>query len=360
MKVVPVILAGGIGERFWPLSRTQQPKQLLQLISKKSMMEETYSRVQAFQSRGVKPLIVTSKSIASKIKKLFSDPDTFDYIVEPVGKNTAPAIALAAQWIRCTYGDDSIMVVLPADHAIKPQKEFSKAVKYAISNAASRDSLVVFGIKPSRPDTGYGYILLDKQIDSDAQLALYDVKRFVEKPDVKTARKYCDSGKYLWNSGMFIWKVSVILEEFAAYMPDIHDAVVKAGKAKFSTRAIGCFYEGCVKESIDYGIMERSRRVCAVRPDFQWDDVGSWDSLGRILPVNERGTVVSGAVYEQECSNSIIANHSSHPVAAIGLDNAVVVAVDDALLVISRDRLPDLKKYLGELKKNADFKSDLF
>ena len=361
MKTVPVILAGGVGERFWPLSRSSMPKQLLPLISNRSMIEETLSRVGPFCKKGTRPLIVTGKKIAGQIKKKISTSLTYDYIVEPVGKNTAPAVAIAAAWIRKKYGEDSIMVVLSADHAISLKKKFTDAVNYAIKLAHSRDTLIVFGIQPTRPDTGYGYIHLEKNLDRTGSLESYIVKRFVEKPSLKKAKQYLASKKYLWNSGMFVWKASVILGEFKQYMPAIHKGVIRASKQGLNQNAINTFYRTCEKESIDFGIMERSQRVVAVKGVFKWDDLGSWESLSRVLSKNKRQTTVSGKkVCEQECNKTIIANSSDMAVAAIGLNDTVVVTVDDAVLVISRDKLPHLKDYLAELKANSQFPRKLF
>lgn len=361
MKTIPVILAGGIGERFWPLSRSSMPKQLLPLISGKTMIEETLSRVGPFCKKGTRPLIVTGRKIAGPIRKKLSSSIFCDYIIEPMGKNTAPAVAVAAKWIGRKYGEDSVMVVLSADHAISPKKEFVDTVAFAIKLAYSRDVLVVFGILPSRPDTGYGYIQLDKKLERSGSRESYSIKRFVEKPDLKTARKYLSSKKYLWNSGMFVWKVSVILEEFKQYMSAIYKGVNRAAKQGFDRKAINTFYYTCEKESIDFGIMERSQRVVAVKATFMWDDLGSWESISRILPQNDKQTTISGkGVFERECRRTIIANSSGMTVAAIGLDNTVVVTVDDSVLVISRDKLPHLKNYLAELKNNSQFPRKLF
>lgn len=361
MKVVPVILAGGIGERFWPYSRSSMPKQLLPIVSSKSMIEETFSRIGPFCKKGSKPLIVTGKDMVRKIKKSLSDSVAYDCIVEPVGKNTAPAVAIAAAWINKKYGSDTVMVVLSADHAISPKEAFYDAVKYAIELAHSRDKLIVFGIQPSRPDTGYGYILLDKKLDQSGTIKSHIVKRFVEKPTSKKAQQYLALKKYLWNSGMFVWKVSVILEEFRQHMPLIYKGVLTAGKGDFSQKAIDIFYHSCQKESIDYGIMERSQRVAAVEGVFQWDDLGSWESLSRVLSKNKKQTTTSGKrIYENECQRSIVVNNSDLTVAAIGLTDTVVVTVNDAVLVIARDKLPALKKCLTEMKNNPTIPRKLF
>lgn len=361
MKVVPVILAGGIGERFWPLSRSSMPKQLLPLISSKSMIEETLARTNPFCKKGSRPLIVTGKKIAGKIKKSLSTSITCDYIIEPVGKNTAPAVAIAAAWIDRRYGGDTVMVVLPADHAISPKKDFTNAVKYAIGLASSLDNLIVFGIPPSRPDTGYGYIQLDKKLDQSGCIESYIVKRFVEKPTLKKAMHYCATKKYLWNSGMFVWKTSVILEEFKQHMPAMYKGEVRASKHGLNQKSLDTFYNTCEKQSIDYGIMERSGRVAAVKGLFKWDDLGSWESLSRVLSQDKKQTTVSGKrVFEKDCLRSIITNNSDMTIAAIGLKDTTVVAVDDAVLVIARDKLPELRKYLTEMKSNYTFPRKLF
>jgi mannose-1-phosphate guanylyltransferase len=361
MRVIPVILAGGIGERFWPFSRSATPKQLLPLIGKRTMIEETFSRIGPFCKSGIRPLIVTGKTMADKIKQTLPSTVAYDRLVEPVGKNTAPAVAVAAAWIQKRYGSDAVMVVLSADHAITPKKEFVSAVKYAVSLAASRESLVVFGIHPSRPETGYGYIQLRKELERRGTLKSHVVERFVEKPTPKKAEQYIASKKYLWNSGMFVWKVSVILEEFSQHMPSIYKGVKTAQRARFRQKAIDAFYHSAEKESIDYGIMERSQRVLAVEGTFQWDDLGSWEALSRVLPRHAGETTVSGRrIYERECRRTIVANNSSLTVATVGLENIVVAVVDDAVLIIARDKLPDLKNCLTEMKKNPKIPRKLF
>lgn len=359
MIVVPVILAGGIGERFWPLSRSNMPKQLLKIVSNKTMLEETISRVSPFCSGSVKPLIVTGKAIAGKFKSVLPSSLKYDLIVEPIGKNTAPAVALAASWIQAKYGD-AIMVVLSADHDIRPKAAFVNTIKFAVKLALNQNGLVVFGIKPSRAETGYGYIQLGKKIDSDNAISSFSVKRFIEKPKPKKAQEFLESDKFMWNSGMFIWKTSVILEEFEKYMPDLSKLVQKTANSKFSKDAITSFYNDCPKESIDFGIMEHSERVFAVVGNFSWDDIGSWESVSRVHGHDEKkSTTVGSKIYQKDSTDSIIFNNSSKAIAAIGLQNVVVVSTDDAILVIDRSKLPDFKKYLNEMKDGA-LPSNLF
>lgn len=360
MSIVPVILAGGIGERFWPMSRTSRPKQLLPLTGKKSMLEETLLRIKPLCKGSVSPLIVTSEAIATQVKRQVKSSLRYELIAEPIGKNTAPAVALAAAQIQQHYGDVT-MVVLSADHAITPRTQFLEAVRYAAQLATQKQRLVVFGIPPSRPDTGYGYIQVGAPSPHSDTISGYTVKRFVEKPSLKKAQQYCASPSYFWNSGMFVWQCSTILQEFENYMPELYALTLAAARENFSKTAISSFYHAAAKESIDYGILERSKRVSMVAGSFQWDDVGSWDSVSRIHPANEgQTTVVGKRIYQAQCQDSIIFNDSSKHVAVIGADNLVVVSTDDAVLVIPRDKLEQIKHHLGAMKQNKEFPRSLF
>lgn len=360
MKIVPVILAGGIGERFWPFSRSSKPKQLLPIISDKTMLEETLERVGLFNDSFVKPLIVTGQNIAGLIEDTLGTTIEYDVIIEPVGKNTAPAVAAAASFIAENYGDDAVMAVLSADHAISPKELFADTVRYAASIAYNSENLVVFGISPSRPDTGYGYIHLGASHGTSGNLKSNNVNRFVEKPSVDVAQQYLDSGEYLWNSGMFVWSASTILNEFKKHMPSVYELLEPLKNEKFSQDAVNTFYHAVIKESIDYGIMEHASEVIAVVGEFMWDDIGSWESLSRVLPQDDNGNVASGVVYHKDCKNSIIANNSSLSVATIGVEDVVVVTVNDSVMVIHRDKLPQFKEYLNEIKGLDNFPQELF
>lgn len=358
--IVPVIIAGGIGERFWPLSRAARPKQLLAIFSQATMIEETFDRTRSLASKGARPLLVTGTRMALQIKKLMAGKRGYDCIAEPVGKNTAPAIVLAAAWIEAAYGE-SIMAVMPADHCVRPLAAFNAAIRYACAIAESENRLVVFGVQPTRPETGYGYIELGKKISGRDGVSAHEVVRFVEKPDAATAAKYCGSARYRWNSGIFVWKTGVILEEAKKHLPALHAQAFRAARKKFSAAAIAAFYQAAEKESIDYGIMERSRRVAAVVGQFEWDDVGSWEAVPRLCGTGPAGTSILGNdVYEKECRDTILVNKSGGALAAIGCSGLAVVATGDAVLVISRSRLPELKKYLGEMKSGGKFPAELF
>lgn len=359
--VVPVILAGGIGERFWPFSRSTCPKQLLPIISNKPMIVETIDRVKPYCKGAVKPLVVTGASMAAMIKKVLPKSYACDYIVEPVGKNTAPAVAIAAAFIEKKYGPDAVMVVLSADHSISTSKQFLLALDCAVETAARQDGLVVFGIPPSRPDTGYGYISMGKPLGETEGCRVYEVKKFVEKPSAAKAAKYVEAGTYAWNSGMFVWKVSVILAEFEKSMPALFAQVQTAARAKFTKAAIDAFYMDCAKESVDYGIMENAEGVFMVQAPFFWDDIGAWESLERVHPLNKKKTVSVGKnVYERDCENAIVANNGPQLLACIGVKDVVVVSTGDAVLVIAKDKLPEFKKYLSEMKGMKGISKKLF
>ncbi|KMQ52155.1 mannose-1-phosphate guanylyltransferase/mannose-6-phosphate isomerase [Chitinispirillum alkaliphilum] len=360
MNVIPVVLAGGIGERFWPLSRSGMPKQLHSIISNKTMLEDTLRRVSPLCSENQKPLVVTNQAIAEKIENVISPEIKIDIIAEPQGKNTAPAVALAAAWVQKNYGD-AVMLIVSADHAISPQEDFIKTASYAVERANESDQLVVFGIKPNRPETGYGYIETAELLNEDNGNQLFKVKRFVEKPDSEKAERFMKSGNFLWNSGMFVWRTSVILEEFKKYMPQLFAQTEKLSSKNFSLSAIETFYSECEKESIDFGIMEHSLKTAVVAGVFNWDDIGSWESLSRVHGKNEnQSTTLGKGIFEKDCQDSLIVNKSGKPLATIGLKNTAVIAVEDTFLVIERSRLPELKTYLEELKKNGEFPKDLF
>ncbi len=362
MIIVPVILAGGVGERFWPASRSSCPKQLLPLISEKLMIEETFERVAPLCGEKVEPIIVTSDKIAPLIDESLGEDYAYEIISEPVGKNTAPAVAAAAALSLNKYGPEAVMVVVSADHAIRPIETFVSAASYGAEIAAAEDTLVVFGIKPTRPDTGYGYVELsgDKG-ESDRGIKSFNVNRFVEKPNEETAKEYLKSGNYLWNSGMFIWRVDTILTQFKLQMPELYVDTEKLIEDDCSKKAMNHFYHTCLKESIDFGIMEHATSVSAVEGVFEWDDIGSWEAIPRIHGTDLEGNTISGdKIFSAENSNTVITNQSKHTVAVVGAENMLVVTVGDATLVISRDKLPYIKEYLGAIKESGKFPEELF
>lgn len=360
MIVVPVIMAGGIGERFWPLSRSSSPKQLLKLIRSRPMVEETLNRVAPLCTNGVKPLIITGRTIAGRMRKMISPKLEYDCIVEPVGKNTAPAILLAAGWIRHHYGE-AVMCILSADHNIKPRSSFITSVRTAVAYARQSGSLVVFGIQPSRPECGYGYLHIEKTALHNTGSNLYRVKKFIEKPSPANAKRYVKQNSYLWNSGMFVWKTSVIINEFQKHLPEMFSLLAPVIKRKFSQKSIDRFYFAAESESIDYGIMEKAREVVAVKGTFFWDDIGSWEALPRIHGKDVSGnTTIGKKVLEYECRETLVFNSSDAAVTTIGIENLAVIVSGDAILIADRSKLPDLKKYLKQMKKSRQLPDTLF
>jgi mannose-1-phosphate guanylyltransferase len=358
MKTIPLILAGGKGERFWPLSRSSRPKQLLRLFGNATMIGETISRVRT-ASGGQKPLVITGRDCAAGIRKALAGRGAYDCIVEPAGKNTAPAIALAAVWMHRRYGE-TVMLVASSDHVIAPLGAYVKAVRVAVAQATRSPCLVVFGIRPTRPDVGYGYIKVGEPLPKRNGIDCFTVNRFEEKPSPVLARKYVAAKTYLWNSGMFVWRTSVILAEFERSMPELYRQACRAEREGFTKRAIERFYANCGAQSIDYGIMEKSPRIVTIAGTFFWDDIGSWEALSRVHRPNGRGTVAQGKrLFESGCVNSIIHNSSDLTVACIGLDDTVLVVTSDAVLAIARPLLPEIKKYLG-MMKDRKFPRSLF
>lgn len=316
-KVYAVIMAGGSGERFWPRSRRKLPKQFLSIVSKKNMLDETISRI-----KGIIPedrvYIVTNKGHVPFVKRYKN------IIPESISRNTAPCIALSANIIR-RKDPEGIMIVLPADHYIKDVQRFQSTIKKAVEIANSMDVLVTLGIRPRSPHTGYGYIKKGQSLGG----GLYKVSRFTEKPDLKTAKKYVASGDYLWNSGMFIWKISTILEEIDRYLPNI--------------------LKGTKKISIDYGVMEKTGRAVVLEAGFNWDDVGNWASLDKHIKKDREGNIIQGNVLCKDVDNSTIITDSPL-VAAIGLTDVVVVGSKDAVLICPKDRAEEVKDIVGILK----------
>jgi len=343
------ILSGGIGSRFWPLSRESTPKQILKVVGDESLLKSTISRLYPLIPHE-RVMIVTNSRQAELIRLHLSyDGSTFKpgYIVEPVGKNTAPAIGLAA--LRLSESDpDAVMAVLPADHIIGESKPFLDAMRAAYT-AALDGHLVTFGVVPTAPETGYGYIKAKKSVVRNIDgYAISPVERFVEKPDIKTARRFLRSGGYFWNSGIFVWKVSRILEEIKEHLPKIYRGLmdIKAGAE------IDAVYEKMQSISIDHGILEKASNVVVIPADFPWSDMGSWSSFAGIIKPDENGNLIKGRVVDIGSTNSIIMG-CDRVVATIGLKDCILVDTPDATLVCPKERAQEVKDLVTLLKKKG-------
>ncbi|MCP9476175.1 MAG: mannose-1-phosphate guanylyltransferase, partial [Nitrospira sp.] len=336
-RLYPVIMAGGSGTRFWPLSRHLFPKQLLRIGGEDTLIRQTMRRVLGCApARNV--LISTNGPQAELIRVQLADwkDDIKDnYVLEPEGRNTAPAIALAAIEIQAR-NPDGLMLVVPADHVVTGQREFESAVMLA-AGLAEEDYLVTFGIKPIRPETGYGYIKPDDKtvLGGLGKLRGYRVHRFVEKPDAAKAARYLKAGSYYWNSGMFVWKASTILEEIRRHQPALAEVMDRIRQLKASgapASSVDEAYRGAASVSIDNGVMERSSKAAMVPVSFRWSDVGSWGSLDEVAVKNKAGNILNGRVVDLDSADSIV-YADRRVVATIGLKDMVVVDTPDATLV---------------------------
>ena len=345
MKINPVILSGGSGTRLWPLSREHYPKQLLCLLGEQTLLQQTVSRLDGMPEVAA-PLLVCNEDhrflIAEQLRQIEKAPA--DIILEPVGRNTAPALTLAALALRKHAASDALMLVMPADHVIQDVRKFHSAVKEGMA-LALRGQLITFGILPTAPETGYGYI---KRGDG------HDVAAFVEKPDAKTAGQYLASGEYLWNSGMFMMLASVWLDELNRF----HPAMLEACKTAYERgRRDADFYRidsqafaSCQSNSIDYAVMEETDKAAVVTLTAGWSDIGAWSSLWDASPRNSDGNVVQGDVYTHATQNALLISQHRF-LAAVGLDDIIVVETSDAVLVAHKKHAQNVKEIVSRLKQ---------
>lgn len=344
-KVHAVILAGGNGSRLWPMSRQNLPKQFLTLDGDATLLQTTIDRLSpTIIAQDV--LIVTQESHAKG--EAYHALLPYRTLFEPVGRNTAPAIALAAAYLMAE-GEDPVMVVLPADHIIKDEARFRAHLNVAIQ-AAQSGKLVTFGIRPTRPDTGFGYIKAHRGED------VYEVERFTEKPDLETAGHFLKDGDYYWNSGMFVWRASVILAEIQRYLPAVHQIVQtilaesRAGVA--FQQAVEKHFAAMPSISIDYGVLEKSDRVSLIPCDIGWNDVGSWQAVHEIAPKDENGNAIQGNVIAIDCKNSLI-RAEKRLVAVIGVEDLCVIETADAVLISKSDQTQRVREVVDALHEQG-------
>ncbi len=363
MKVQPVILSGGSGTRLWPMSREQYPKQLLPLFNEQTMLQATALRLESGPEMTVAdPVIVSNEEyrfiVAEQLRQAGRPAQTV--ILEPVGRNTAPAMTLAALF-AASQGGDPILVVMPADHVIVDEAAFRKAVAVA-ARRAEQGKLVAFGITPTGPETGYGYILRGKAIADGVEGKSYVLSRFVEKPDLATAQEYLDSGEYFWNSGIFVMKTSVWLAEIEHFRPDIAEACRQAyALASHDSDFLRVGREAfvaCPSDSIDYAVMERvpaspdgAGRSAVVALQAGWSDVGAWDALWSVGDKDVDGNVITGDVMLHDTHDTLVVS-TSRLVACVGLKDLVVVETPDAVMVATKDRTQEVKAIVARLKKD--------
>jgi len=345
-----VIIAGGKGTRFWPLSRAQRPKQLLKILSRKSLIDETAERVYSLGGRE-RTLVVTVAEQVGALRKELSALPKNNFIAEPLGKNTAPCIGLAALEVL-RRDPKGVMVVLPADHWVADVKGFQRTLKSAVALAKKHDRLITIGIRPDYPETGYGYLQRGELVRD----GVYRVARFVEKPDGPTAHRYLAGGDYLWNSGMFFFTARRLLDEARTHMPELATILAEIRASADPASTANARYPGAPKISIDYGIMEKATGIRVVPGDFGWNDVGSWSALADIREPDGAGNVALGDVVLRQVSGSVVVSEPGAPfIGVVGVDDVVVVATRDAVLVVRKDRAQEVRAVvdaLGAAKRN--------
>ena len=349
-----VILAGGSGTRFWPLSRKSTPKQLMSVFGGKSMLQRTVERVVPMQPKRI--MVVTNALQAAETRRQldYITGVPVDVIEEPVGRNTAPAIGLAAS-IIARFDPDGIMAVLPADHYILDEERFREILRQGRS-VAQGGTLVTLGIAPTRPETGYGYIEATENRGAEAA----PVARFVEKPALERAMEFLATGRFYWNSGMFVWGACTILDQIKSFMPELSAALAKLTfehdlwELSDLKPQIADIYAGIKGESIDFGVMEKARNVQVIPASFGWSDVGSWSALPEVMEADQQGHVVIGAQGTVSiAAEGCLAYGGGKMVAFVGVKDLVVVDTPDALLVCAKSAAQDVKKVVEELERRG-------
>ena len=346
-----VIMAGGIGSRFWPLSRERKPKQFLDLLGTgKSLLRMTWDRISKICHPG-QIMVVTNQAYAALVKEHIPEISEGMVLAEPMRKNTAPCIAYASHKIAATHPNVN-MLVAPSDHLIVDEEAFAGVIKNAIKFVSKKDSLITLGIRPSRPDTGYGYIQFIEDIEDDG---VYKVKTFTEKPTLEIAKTFVDSGDFLWNSGIFVWSVRSILRAFGRYLPEVNDLFSSKevyntpGEAKFIEKA----YSLCTNISIDYGILEKAGNVSVIPAKFGWSDLGTWASLYEKHEKDYLGNAVTGKkVMIYDATNCMVVAPEDKLVVLQGLNDYIVVDTEDSLLIFKKTQEQDIRDIASQLKRN--------
>ena len=351
--VYAVIMAGGSGTRFWPQSTKALPKQFLNLFGEGTMIQNTAERVKKLIPQE-RVLVVTNDRYVDIVKDQLPSVPEENIVGEPVAKNTAPCVAIAAEMLY-QNDPDAVMVVLPADHHIEDPDEFNEILRAAIQKAEEGEHLVTIGIQPTRPETGFGYINSDNSLEENIYgKKVHPVKAFTEKPNEKVAKEFFDSGNYYWNSGMFIWTAKSVLNEIQKQLPGMYALVEKAGNrlyGKKHSESIDEFYHACESISIDYGIMENAESVFVIPGSFGWNDVGSWTAVHELGKKDENGNVLNARhVVSSETENSYALSDSGKLIALVGLDDVAVVETDDAILVCKLDKAQNVKDIVEQLK----------
>lgn len=354
MRTFAVIMAGGSGTRFWPLSRQDFPKQFLNLSGEELLVNETIDRLLKFMKKE-DIFVITAKSQGDLMYQLTDGRIEKDHILlEPAQRNTSACIGYCAMEIKRRYGD-GVMCVLPADHYIKDKDAYRNVMEEAIQLCEEYNQLITIGIKPEFAATGYGYIRMNREssdMSAGRKIPFYKVEEFVEKPNIKLARDYVNSGNYVWNSGIFVWQLSTILGYFEKLLPDVYqilNEIMKPQTEEEKTKKLEELYPQLPKISIDYGIMERADKVLVLSGDFGWSDVGSFDALRNIYPADVNGNILYGQQILVESKNCI--SYSKNKLlCALGVEDLIMVEADDVVLICHKDKTQEIGKVVEELK----------
>ena len=357
-KLYAVIMAGGRGERFWPLSRADQPKQMLSLLGGASLIEQTVLRL-----RELLPpeniIIVTNERYVERLHRMFPRLPEENIIGEPAPRDTGPCVALAAGVVRARAGeDDATMMLFPADHCIVNVEAFRRNLEDGCRMAARGDFLVTIGIPPTEPSCNYGYIKAAERVECPLSTCFHRVACFVEKPSREAAEKMLSEGGYSWNGGIFLWKVATILKAMRLYAPDLADlagVLHNAWCGGVFTEVLKREFEKCRKISIDYAVMEKADNILVGEASFDWDDIGNWPALRNHLPTDSANNVLYGLAEQLDCRDTILySGDPEHLVAAIGLEDVIVVHTQDATLVCRSGSSKELKELLSRLRKKEN------
>lgn len=350
-NLIPIILAGGKGERFWPLSRRQRPKQFLSLDgSGKSLLQATADRLLTMAGGWEQVWVVTSQLIADGVREQLPQLPESNLLVEPEGKDTAPAVAWSTLEAAKRHGKEAVLGFFPADHWIGDQQAFEKTLRAATQLASAKEAIVTLGITPNTPSTGYGYIEQGEPQGSFEDLPVYRVSRFTEKPDRDTAQAFIDTGKFSWNSGMFIFRAGVVLEELQAHAPEVIEPLGQKGEAA---------YAQLEKKSIDYALMEKTQLAYVLPADFGWDDLGDWNAIERLLKGDSENVELASHVGRDTQGAIIYSSNDDEIIVTIGLEDVVIVRDRNATLVVSKDRTQEIKQVLKSLQSDPRFEKFL-
>ena len=343
-----VILAGGVGSRFWPYSRKNNPKQLLKIFGDKSMLQITVDRLAKIKK--IKDIfIITRNDLYKPIVKNIKGINEKNVLIEPSGKNTAPAIGMMASYLALKDPSD-VMCVFPADHYIVGHQKFQKSINIADKIAKKGDNIVTIGIKPTYPSTAYGYIQYDENNKIESS-EIFHVKAFAEKPHRKLAERFIESGDFLWNSGMFFWKVDTFLKSMKIHMPELLNEVEKIANRIKKGDSFNDLWEFIKPESIDYGLLEKANNIYVIPADFQWNDIGSWKALYDVLNSDEEGNVIRGHGKVIDGEKNLIHSKDNFT-AMLGVSDIVVINTKDVTLVVNRDKVENIKDLVKFLNDN--------